>query len=250
VSGRLENRVAVVTGAGSGIGRAIATAFACEGADVAIAEINAEFGSDAAQAIEALGRKSLFIQTDVALIPQIEAMVARVVEQWGRIDILVNNAGIHEMAPFLEVSEELFDRTLNVNLKSQFFCSQAVARHMVSRGDGGKIINLSSVSDSIADPGAAHYCVGKGGTRMLTRAAALELAPHNIQVNSLSPGTIKTGLHWYSTPEAQEYLDKFVPARRFAAPEEVAGAVVFLASQESNYITGATLVVDGGLTIQ
>jgi NAD(P)-dependent dehydrogenase (short-subunit alcohol dehydrogenase family) len=148
------------------------------------------------------------------------------------------------------VSEALFDRTLDTNLKSQFFCAQAVARHIVSRGGGGKIINISSVSDSIADPGASHYCVGKGGTRMLTRAAALELAPHNIQVNSLAPGTIKTGLHWYSTPEAQEYLDKFVPAKRFASPHEVAAAAVFLASQESNYITGATIVIDGGLTIQ
>lgn len=250
MSGRLANRIAVVTGAGQGIGRAIAEAFALEGAAVAIAEINSKAGAAVADAIKSVGQKSLFVEVDVSQRSQIRVMVERVLEEWGRIDVLVNNAGIHETAPFLEVSEELFDRILTTNLKSQFFCAQKVAGHMVERGGGGKIINISSVSEEIADPGASHYCIGKGGTRMLTRSAALELAHHNIQVNSISPGTIKTGLAWYDTPDADEYLRRFVPSGRFATPDEVAGAAVFLASEESNYITGATIVVDGGLTIQ
>jgi glucose 1-dehydrogenase len=120
---------------------------------------------------------------------------------------------------------------------------------MAKRGKG-KIINTSSVSEEIADPGASHYCIGKGGTRMLTRSAALELAEYNIQVNSLSPGTIKTALPWYDTPDAQEYLEKFVPAGRFGLPQDVAGAAVFLASDDSDYVTGTTIVIDGGLTTQ
>lgn len=249
MAGRLNDKVAIVTGGGRGIGRAIAEAFAREGADVAIAEINPITGNDAVHAIEQVGRSSLFVETDVSQMSQIDRMVTRVIQHWGRIDILVNNAGFHETAPFLEVTEDLFDRTLATNLKSQYFCAQAVARHMVAQGHG-KIINISSVSEEIADPGASHYCVGKGGTRMLTRSAALELARFNVQVNSLSPGTIKTDLPWYQTPDAQTYLDRFVPARRFATPEEVAGAAVFLASDDSNYVTGTTIVIDGGLTVQ
>jgi NAD(P)-dependent dehydrogenase (short-subunit alcohol dehydrogenase family) len=245
----LIDKVAIVTGGGSGIGRAIAEAFAHEGADVAVAEIDPETGTAAAAAIEALGQKALFIQVDVAEKSHVDAMVAQVIEKWGRIDVLVNNAGIHETVPFLDVSEDLFDRTLATNLKSQFFCAQAVARHMAKRGKG-KIINTSSVSEEIADPGASHYCIGKGGTRMLTRSAALELAEYNIQVNSLSPGTIKTALPWYDTPDAQEYLEKFVPAGRFGLPQDVAGAAVFLASDDSDYVTGTTIVIDGGLTTQ
>lgn len=249
MAGRLANKVAIVTGGGHGIGRAIAEAFAREGATVIIAEINSDFGDEAVRAITHFGGTASFVPTDVSKKSQIDSLVSEVIERWGRIDVLVNNAGFHETAPFLEVSENLFDRTIATNLKGQFFCAQAVARHMVDQGHG-KIINTSSVSEEIADPGASHYCVGKGGTRMLTRSAALELAKFNVQVNSLSPGTIKTGLPWYQTPDAQAYLDKFVPAGRFAMPEEVAGAAVFLASEEASYITGATIVIDGGLTVQ
>lgn len=247
--GKLAEKIAIVTGGGRGIGRAIVDAFAREGARVAIAEINSELGAAAAAAVEQLGRSALFVPTDVSLKHEIDDMVAHVIHRWGRIDILVNNAGIHETSPFLEVSEELFNRTINTNLKGQFFCAQAAAGQMVKQGHG-KIINISSVSETIADPGASHYCVGKGGTRMLTRSAAVELAKFNIQVNSISPGTIKTDLAWYETPEALQYLEKFVPVGRFALPREVAGAAVFLASNESDYITGTTIVIDGGLTAQ
>jgi len=250
MSGRLADKFALVTGGGRGIGRAIVEAFAAEGAHVAIGELDPEIGKDAARAVEAAGRRSLFVQTDVSQKSAIDAMVAQVLSEFGQVDILVNNAGIHSSAPFLEVTEEQFDRTLDTNLKSQFFCTQAVARHMAERRTG-KIIIMSSVSAEIADPGASHYCVGKGGSQMLTRGAALELAEYNIQVNAICPGTIKTKLTpWYETQDAIDYCKKLVPAGRFATPDEVAGAAVFLASGESSYVTGASIVVDGGLMTQ
>jgi len=247
---RLDGKFALVTGGGRGIGRAIVEAFAREGAHVAIAELDPETGQDAVRSVEAVGCRSLFVQTDVSKKSAIDALVSQVLEAFGQIDILVNNAGIHIGQPFLEVTEELYDRTLNTNLKSQFFCSQIVARHMAQRRSG-KIINMSSVSAEIADPGASHYCVGKGGVQMLTRSAALELAEFNIQVNALCPGTIKTKLTpWYDTQDAVDYCKKLVPAGRFAEPDEVSGAAVFLASDESSYITGASIVIDGGLMTQ
>jgi len=250
MSNRLDGKFALITGGGRGIGRAIVDAFAHEGAHIAIAEIDAKIGQDTVEAVKAMGRRAIFVPTDVSKKNKLDTMVARVLDEFGQIDILVNNAGIHISKPFLEVSEELYDRTLNTNLKSHFFCSQAVARHMADQRRG-KIINMSSVSSELADPGASHYCVGKGGLQMLTRATALELAEYNIQVNAICPGTIKTKLTpWYETQDAIDYCKKFVPAGRFAAPEEVAGAAVFLASDESNYVTGASLVVDGGLSIQ
>jgi len=250
MSGRLQGKKAIVTGGGRGLGRAIALGFAREGADVAIAEIDSQTGHDTVAEIEKLGRQSVFIKTDVSRKSDIDAMVAQAIETFGRIDILMNNAGIHIAAPFLEVSEELYDRTLNTNLKSQFFCAQAVARHMVEQG-GGKIINTSSISAEVADPGASHYCVGKGGVQMLTRAAALELAEHNIQVNAIAPGTFKTKLTpWYDEPDSVEYCKRFVPAGRFAQPEELVGAAILLASDDSSYMNGTTIVIDGGLMTQ
>lgn len=246
---RLAGKVAIVTGGGAGIGRAIVEAYAKEGAAVAIAERSHESGQGAAQAVTALGREALFVPTDVASKAQIDAMVAEVQRRFGRIDILVNNAGIRIGEAFLDVSEESFDLTIATNLKSQFFCSQAVARVMIAQG-GGKIINISSVSAELADPGASAYCASKGAIQMLTKSTALELAPHNIQVNAIAPGTIKTNLPWYDSPESIEYCRQFVPVGRFALPEEVAGAAIFLATSEADYMTGSTLTIDGGLSIQ
>ena len=251
MSDRLREKCAIVTGGGRGIGRAIVLAFAREGAHVAAVDRDAETGKDTAAEVERLGQKGRFVQTDVSKKDQIDAMVAKVLKEFGRIDILVNNAGIHVAQPFLEVTEELYDRTMNTNLKSQFFCTQAVARHMVQRGGSGKIVNVGSISAEVADPGASHYCMGKGGTQMLTRAAALELAEHDIQVNVIAPGTIKTKLtDWYESQDSVDYCKKFVPAARFGTPEEIAGAAVYLAADESAYTTGATIVIDGGLMTQ
>ncbi|MCC6681279.1 MAG: 3-oxoacyl-ACP reductase FabG [Phycisphaeraceae bacterium] len=247
----LQNRIALVTGSGQGIGQAIALAYAQEAATVVVADLNEKAADQTLAQIRAAGGEGMRLVVDVSDMAAIDRMVSAVVQHYGRVDILVNNAGIHVAKPFLEVTEELYDRLLTTNLKSQFFVMQAVARDMVRRGDGGKIINMSSVSAEIADPGASVYCMGKGGTQMLTRSAALELACHNIQVNAIAPGTIKTKLTpWYDTEDAVEYCRKFVPMGRFAHPAEVAGAAVYLASDQAGYVTGATIVVDGGLMIQ
>lgn len=244
---KLSGKVAVITGAGGGIGRAIAFGFAKQGAAVVIAEVDPVTGSAAACEIERAGGRAMFVPTDVACLSEVTRMVETVVTEFGKIDVLVNNAGIHISQSFLDVTEETFDRTMNTNLRGAFFCAQAVARHMIA-ARSGKIIHMSSVSAEIADEGSSHYCVSKGGLQMLTRAMALELARYNVHVNAIAPGTIKTALgDWYEKPEATVYLKQRVPWGRFGSPEDVVGAAVFLASDDSNYVTGASLVVDGGL---
>jgi 3-oxoacyl-[acyl-carrier protein] reductase len=251
MAGRLQDKFAIVTGGGRGIGGAIVDAFADEGAHVAIAEMDEQTGAAKAAEVKAKGRQSLFVKTDVSKKTDIDAMIAKVIQTFGRIDILVCNAGIHLMDPFINTSEEMFDRIIATNLKSQYFTSQAAAKDMVQRGEGGKIIVVSSISSEVADPGASAYCVGKGGSQMLVRSAAQELAEHNIQVNAIAPGTIKTKLtEWYETQEAADYCAKLVPAQRYGYPKEIAGAAVYLASDESSYTTGATIVIDGGLMTQ
>jgi NAD(P)-dependent dehydrogenase (short-subunit alcohol dehydrogenase family) len=244
---RLLEKVALVTGAGRGIGRAIARAYAREGAHVAIAEIDFNSGEEAAAEISAAGRHSLFVQIDLSRKAEIDAMVDKVFAEFQRIDILVNNAGIHLTEQFLDVGEEDYDRLINTNLKGPFFCGQAVGRHMAKEGRGS-IVNISSVSAEIADSGSSAYCVSKGGMQMLTRAMALELARYHVRVNAIMPGTIRTDLGgWYETEEAQSYLQQRVPWGRFGRPDEVAGSAIFLASDESEYVTGASILVDGGL---
>jgi glucose 1-dehydrogenase len=244
---RLLGKVAIVTGAGRGIGRAIARGYAREGANLVIAEIDQVSGHEAAEEVEGLGRRARFVATDVSRKNQIERMVEAAIAEFGRIDVLVNNAGIHTSQPFLEVSEESFDFVVNTNLRGAFFVAQAVARHMAS-ARAGKIINMSSVSAEIADAGSSIYCVAKGGLQMLTRAMALELAASNVRVNAIAPGTIRTSLgDWYDTAAAEHYLRERVPCGRFGSPDDVVGAAVFLASDESAYITGASILVDGGL---
>ena len=244
---RLSGKVAIVTGAGRGIGRAIAVGLAQEGAHVVVAEIDPVTGKETAEEMRRCGTRAVFVLTDVARLVDVNRMVDAAMAEFGQIDILVNNAGVHISQPFLEVSEETYDQTLNTNLRGAFFCAQAVARQMVGVRRG-RIIHISSVSAELADLGSSHYCVSKGGLQMLTRAMALELAPYNVQVNAIAPGTIKTALGgWYETEEADRYLKQRVPWGRFGSPEDVVGAAVFLASDDSAYITGASLVVDGGL---
>jgi NAD(P)-dependent dehydrogenase (short-subunit alcohol dehydrogenase family) len=252
---KLKDKNAIVTGAGSGIGRAIALKFAEHGANIAIVyghnDINA---GQTAEMVEALGRKAMVIKADVRDAKAISQMADRVVQEWKRIDCLVNNAGVAKESPFLEMSEEDWDEVLDVNLKGPFLCTQAVARHMKENDTGGKVINIGSDLGTGIAHGASNYCVSKMGLIQLTRAAALELAPYGIRVNIVSPGVIATGMgEPDDTPEYKNFLKHVipeVPLGRLGEGEEVANIVLFLASDESDYITGSKFGVDGGILLR
>ena len=248
---RLEGKRAIVTGAGStrGIGRAIAVGFACEGADVAIADIDLEGAAATAAEIRKRGRRALAVRTDVTRVAEVNELVRRTVEEFGGIDILVNNAGFCRFVPFLSISEDLWDRTMAVNVKGYFLMGQAVARQMVAQGKGGKIINVSSMSAEVSGEEKVHYCASKAAVKLLTQGMALELARHGINVNALAPGTIYTDIvkdeHILRLVE-EERRNTSIPLGRLGTAGDLAGAAVFLASDESAYMTGSSLVVDGG----
>jgi NAD(P)-dependent dehydrogenase (short-subunit alcohol dehydrogenase family) len=248
---RLADKVALVTGASRGIGRAIAVALAKAGADVAVNYVrNAVAAEETAAAVEGAGRRSLLVQADVTRRQQVEAMVARVLQHFGRIDILVCNAGVLTRTPFLELTDEEWERVLNTNLTGPFFVGQTVAKQMVKQG-GGKIINVTSEVAERVQPTRSHYCASKGGLRQLTKAMAIELAPYGINVNAVAPGTTVTDINRDSLglPEERKQRLTRVPIGRFNQPENVATAVVFLASSESDTMVGATVAVDGGSTV-
>ncbi|MHB1160347.1 MAG: SDR family NAD(P)-dependent oxidoreductase [Chloroflexota bacterium] len=249
---KLNGKVALVTGASRGIGRAIAVALAREGADVAANFVRDAAGAEAtAEAIRAIGRRAVAIQADVAQRAQAEAMLARVVEEFGDVDILVCNAGVLSRFPFLELADEEWERVIGTNLKGPFVVGQVVARQMVKQGRGGKIINVTSEAAERALPNLSHYCASKGGLRQLTRAMGLELAPYGINVNAVAPGTTETDINRdrLALPEDRKWRLSSIPVGRFNQPEDVAAAVVFLASPGSETIVGATIAVDGGSTI-
>jgi len=249
---KLEGQVAIVTGGAQGIGRAIAIGLAREGAHVVIADIQLEKALETAKEIEALGRKSIALKVDVSRVPDISMMVEKALEAFGTVDILVNNAGIALSTPFLETTEEAWDKIINVNLKSAFFCSQSVARVMVDQGRG-KIVNLASTSSFVAGRQEVPYAVSKAGVRMLTAASSAELASYNVNVNAIAPGLIKTPLtekHFPSLEALEERVKAKAPMGRAGIPEDLVGAVVFLCSADADYVTGHTLVVDGGWLTQ
>ncbi len=248
----LTGKVALVTGASRGIGRAIALALAQAGADVAVNYVlDAARAEETARLVRAAGRRALVLQADVVAREQVEAMVAHVVEVFGRIDILVNNAGVLTRAPFLELTDADWERVITTNLTGSFIVGQVVARQMVRQGGGGKIVNVTSEVAERALPNLAHYCASKGGLRQLTRAIALELAPYGINVNAVAPGTTETDINRdrLALPEERRRRLVYIPAGRFNQPEDVAGAVVFLASSSADTIVGVTIAVDGGSTI-
>lgn len=248
---RLANKVALVTGGSRGIGRAIALGLAREGADVAVVfEKNVAAAEATVDSIRGLGRRAVAIQADVADSAQVRAAVGRALDALGGIDVLVNDAGITGHAAFLEMTEEQWDRMLAVDLKSVFLVSQAVAREMASRG-GGAIVNVTSIRAHSAIPGLSHYQAAKAGVEMLTRSMALELAPHGIRVNAIEPGSVETDMARARpmAPEVREERLKRMPLGRFGQPEDLAGAAVFLASEESAYVTGSVIKVDGGQTL-
>lgn len=249
---RLKDKVALVTGASSGIGKAMVQRFAKEGASVALNyRLGGKLTPETARAEAAsFGPNVLAVAADVSKRADIERMVQEVVARFGRLDIAVANAGIEIRESFLDVTDEHWHRVLSVNLYGAFVMSQAAARQMVKQGKGGRIIFTSSVHEDIPLPDFTPYCASKGGIRMLMRNIALELAPHKITVNNIAPGAIVTPINQglLNDPVKMKEADAGIPLGRFGTSDEVASVAVFLASDESSYVTGSTYLVDGGLT--
>jgi len=246
---RLEDRVAIVTGAGRGIGLSIALAFAREGARVAVCDIDDSLLDGAMAEVEAVDGEARAFKMDVTSRAQIQGVVSEVDDHWGTIDILVNNAGIYEVLPFEEITEEQWDRLLAVNLKGTFLCCQGVIPSMVRQG-GGRIINIASSAGKIGGKLAgAHYSVSKAGVICLAKQLARELGSHGITVNAVAPGRIDTPMIQVASEEENEAFRLQTPLGRLGTPADVANAVVFLASDEASFITGEIVDVNGGLLI-
>jgi 3-oxoacyl-[acyl-carrier protein] reductase len=244
----LNGQVALVTGAGRGIGRAIALALAKNGADIVISDIMKESVDEAVKEVEALGRKALGILGDVSKFADCEAMVNAGKDAFGKIDILVNNAGITRDNLIMRMSEEDWDAVIAVNLKSVFNCCKAVCRLMMKQ-KGGRIINISSVAGLIGNAGQANYSASKAGIIGLTKTLAKEFASRGILVNAIAPGFIRTKMTDFLNEEQRAALMKLIPLEKMGEPEDVANAVLFLASPLSSYITGQVIPVDGGMAI-
>jgi len=244
---RLDGRVALVTGGSRGLGLGMALALAHAGADVALASRSREELEVAAELVRRTGAQALVVPTDVAEVAQVEAMVDAVGAYYGRLDVLVNAAGVNVRKPSSDFSEVEWDRLMAVNLKGAFFACQAAARWM-RRSGGGKIINLGSLSFEIVVPNIGLYAISKGGMRQMTRALAVEWASEGINVNAIAPGRFWTAMTdaVFSDPALHESAVSVIPQRRPGVPADLAGATVLLASEASNYITGQTIVIDGG----
>ncbi len=253
---RLQGKVAIITGGDQGIGRAIALRFAAEGADVAFCyhhnrggaeEVVASITRDDAGA--GTGRRALALQADVSDTAQARNFITTVFERFGAADILVNNAGLELRADFWEVTEQDYDLVLNVNLKGVFFTTQAVVRHWMAGKQRGKVINISSVHEELPFPHFASYCASKGGLKMLTRDLAIELAPYGITINNIAPGAIETPINkaLLNDPAKLKPLLANIPLGRLGTADDVSGVAAFLASADADYITGTTVLVDGGL---
>ncbi|MBV8818604.1 MAG: glucose 1-dehydrogenase [Acidobacteriaceae bacterium] len=248
---KLEGKVALVTGSSQGIGQGIVERFAQEGAKVIINYRDLDDPPKQTESqVTAAGGEFLSVQADVTKAAQVDAMVKQAVERFGHIDILVNNAGVEKHAQFVDVTEQDYDLVMNVNLKGAFFATQAVVRTMIDKEIAGRIINISSVHEDLPFPNFTAYCISKGGMKMMMRNLAIELAPHCITVNNIAPGAIETPINskLLNDPPKLKALLCNIPLARLGQPRDVAGAAVFLASEDAAYVTCATLFVDGGLT--
>jgi NAD(P)-dependent dehydrogenase (short-subunit alcohol dehydrogenase family) len=243
----MEGKVAVVTGAASGMGRATALRFASKGARVVAADVN-ETGL--AEVSAAAGGEVLAVTADVSDREQVDALVQRALDRFGAVDVMVANAGIGLGKSFLDTTEADFDRVLAVNLKGVLFCGQAAARTMVAAGRGGAIVNVASTYAEVTAPERAAYSASKGGVRMLTKSMAVDLGPHGIRVNAVAPGWIRTGMNPLDDPARLAELEAAIPLGRIGTPEDVAGVIEFLASDAAAYVSGAMLFVDGAWIVQ
>jgi len=246
----LKGKVAVVTGGNSGIGKAIVLALAKQAANVVIDYVS---HPEAAEALErqvaALGDQAIGVDADVSKVADLQRLINTAVQKFGRLDVMVNNAGIETRTSVLDTTEQQYERVLEINLKSAFFGTQLAARQMIKQGGGGRIINITSVHEDWPMPGNTAYCLSKGGMRMLTRTAGVELAPHNILVVGVGPGAVATpiNLSTMKDPALMKKLNAAIPMGRMANPEEIAAVVAFLAGDGASYITATTIFTDGGL---
>lgn len=245
---RMENKIAIVTGGAQGIGKEYSIGIAREGAVVVIADIDEQKGRDVVQSIEESGGKALFVRTDVSRKSDVDVMVKKTVDQYGGLDVLVNNAAILEAEPVSEISEEMWDKQMAVNAKGTLFCCQAAAEVMKKRKKG-KIVNISSIGALAAQPGLCAYHSTKAVVFTITRSFALELIDWNIQVNAVVPGTTNTGMaeRAMKNPAFKKQVVDPIPMGRLGNPVELLGAVLYFATDDSNYCTGQTLIVDGGV---
>jgi glucose 1-dehydrogenase len=247
---RLQGKTAVVTGAGTGIGQAIALAFAKDGANVVVDYVgDASVAAETLDKIGAMGGKSLGIAADISIPDQVNSLIHQTAAAFGKLDIFVNNAGIEKKFAFVDYPLEEWQKIIAVNLTGPFLCSQAAAKQMIAQGGGGRIINISSVHEDLPMPTNAPYCASKGGLRMLMRTIAVELAPHQITVNNIGPGAIYTPIDKdvETDPKLNDQILAEIPLGRWGKPEEVAQLAVYLASDDAAYVTGSTHFIDGGM---
>jgi glucose 1-dehydrogenase len=246
----LHGKVAIVTGGNSGIGKAVVLALAEQGANIVIDYVS---NPDAAEELEkqvvALGDRAIGVDADVSKIEDLQMLVDRTIEAFGRLDIMVNNAGVETRTSILDTSESQYDHVMNINLKSAFFGTQIAARQMIKQGGGGRIINMTSVHEDWPMPNNTAYCLSKGGMRMLTRTAGVELGTHGVLVVGVGPGAVATPINTstMNDPEKMKTLDAAIPIGRMAQPEEIASLVAFLAGDGATYLTATTVFADGGI---
>lgn len=248
---KLEGKTVLITGGGQGIGQGIAYRLADEGANIVIDYVgNPQSANDTIAQIQKKGRKGLAVEADISSVDQIHAMMKQAIAYFGAVDILINNAGLEKHASIWEASERDYDLVLSVNLKGAYFASQAFVQHRMAVKKPGKIINVSSVHEDLPFPHFTSYCASKGGMKMMMRNLSIELAPYGITVNNIAPGAIETPINTalLNDPVKLKALLENIPLNRLGQVSDVAGVAAFLASADADYITGTTIVIDGGLT--